>query len=149
MESGEITRTLHEKVLRPAIKDDIVVIEKKERGRTEMEILSKKISRDELNKMDSGYFEDMIKAVVDIEKQIIGVDAELHADIEGALIEEGSELRNLWGINFLADEDEIEGFVKFDSLINIHPKQNNRSRDVEDENIRNKVLEVVEKWIEI
>lgn len=114
-----------------------------------MGIISKKISRDELNKMDSGYFEDKIKAVVDIEKQIIGVDAELHADIEGALIEEGSELRNLWGINFLADEDEIEEFVKFDSLINIHPKQNNRSRDVEDENIRNKILEAVEKWIEI
>ena len=149
MGSGEITHTLHEKILRPAVKNDIMIIEKKERGRTEMEILSKKISRDELNKMDSGYFEDMIKAVVDIEKQIIGVDAELHADIEGALIEEGSELRNLWGINFLADEDEIEEFVKFDSLINIHPKQNNRSRYVEDENIRNKVLEVVEKWIEI
>lgn len=114
-----------------------------------MEIISKKISRDERNKMDSGYFEDKIKAVVDIEKQIIGVDAELRADIEGALIEEGSELRNLWGINFLADEDEIEEFVKFDSLINIHPKQNNRSRDVEDENIRNKILEAVEKWIEI
>lgn len=114
-----------------------------------MGIISKKISRDELNKMDSGYFEDKIKAVVDIEKQIIGVDAELHADIEGALIEEGSELCNLWGINFLADEDEIEEFVKVDSLINIHPKQNNRSRDVEDENIRNKILEAVEKWIEI
>ena len=114
-----------------------------------MEILSKKVSRDELNKMDSGYFEDMIKAVVDIEKQIIGVDAELHADIEGALIDEGSEQRNLWGINFLTDEDDIEEFVEFDSLINIRPKQNNRSRYVEDENIRNKVLEVVEKWIEI
>lgn len=114
-----------------------------------MEIISKKISRDELNKMDSGYFEDKIKAAADIEKQIIGVDVELHADIEGALIEEGSELCNLWGINFLADEDEIEEFVKVDSLINIHPKQNNRSRDVEDENIRNKILEAVEKWIEI
>ena len=149
MGSGEITRTLHEKILRPAVKNDIMIIEKKERGRTEMEILSKKISRDELNKMDSGYFEDMIKAVVDIEKQIIGVDAELHADIEEALIDEGSEQRNLWGINFLTDEDDIEEFVEFDSLINIRPKQNNRSRYVEDENIRNKVLEVVEKWIEI
>lgn len=149
MGSGEITHTLHEKILRPAVKNDIMIIEKKERGRTEMEILSKKISRDELNKMDSGHFEDMIKAVVDIEKQIIGVDAELHADIEGALIDEGSEQRNLWGINFLTDEDDIEEFVEFDSLINIRPKQNNRSRYVEDENIRNKVLEVVEKWIEI
>ena len=114
-----------------------------------MEIIYKKISRDDLNKMDSGYFEDKIKAVVDIEKQTIGVDAELHADIEGALIDEGSELCNLWGINFLTGEDDIEEFVEFDSLINIHPKQNNRSRYVEDEKIRNKVLEVVEKWIEI
>ena len=59
-----------------------------------MEIISKKISRDELNKMDSGYFEDKIKAVVDIEKQIIGVDAELHADAPhaaAALLEERIE----------------------------------------------------------
>ena len=45
-----------------------------------MEIISKKISRDELNKMDSGYFEDKIKAVADIEKQKIGVDAELRGE---------------------------------------------------------------------
>ena len=111
-----------------------------------MEILTGKINRDELSSLDSGYFDDMIKAVVDIEKEIIAIDAELHADLEGLLLDEGSRQADLWGINFLT-EDEMEEFVEFDSLINIRPKQNNRSRYVEDESVRNKILEVVEKWI--
>ena len=114
-----------------------------------MEILTGKINRDELSSWDSGYFDDMIKAVVDIEKEIIAIDAELHADLEGLLLDEGSRQADLWGINFLTDEDEMEEFVEFDSLINIRPKQNNRSRYVEDESVRNKILEVVEKWIEL
>ncbi len=114
-----------------------------------MEILTGKINRDELRSLDSGYFDDMIKAVVDIEKEIIAIDAELHADLEGLLLDEGSRQADLWGINFLTDEDEMEEFVEFDSLINIRPKQNNRSRYVEDKSVRNKILEVVEKWIEL
>ena len=114
-----------------------------------MEILTGKINRDELSCLDSGYFDDMIKAVVDIEKEIIAIDAELHADLEGLLLDEGSRQADLWGINFLTDEDEMEEFVEFDSLINIRPKQNNRSRYVEDESVRNKILEVVEKWVEL
>ena len=114
-----------------------------------MEILTGKINRDELSSLDSGYFDDMIKAVVDIEKEIIAIDAELHADLEGLSLDEGSRQADLWGINFLTDEDEMEEFVEFDSLINIRPKQNNRSRYVEDESVRNKILEVVEKWIEL
>ena len=54
-------------------------------------------------------------------------------------------------LNFMQTlkEDEMEEFVEFDSVINIRPKQNNRSRYVEDESVRNKILEVVEKWIEL
>ncbi len=117
-------------------------------GEENMEILTQKINRDELNSLDSGYFDDMIKAVVDIENEIIAVDAELHADLEGLLLDEGSAQADLWGINFITDEDEIDEFVEFDSLINIRPKQDNRSRYVEDESVRNRILEVVEKWIE-
>ena len=65
------------------------------------------------------------------------------------MLDEGSRQADLWGIDFLTDEDEMEEFVEFDSLINIRPKQNNRSRYVEDESVRNKILEVVEKWIEL
>ena len=53
--------------------------------------------------------------------EIIAIDAELHADLEGLLLDEGSRQADLWGINFLTDEDEMEEFVEFDSLINIRP----------------------------
>lgn len=66
-------------------------------GGKKMEVLTGKINRDELRSLDSGYFDDMIKAVVDIEKEIIAIDAELHADLEGLLLDEGSRQADLWG----------------------------------------------------
>lgn len=93
-----------------------------------------------------GYFGGMIKAVVDVQKEIIGLDAELHADIERELLQEGSEQTDLWGIN-LYPEMEGEDFIEFDSLINIRPYQGNRSRDVQDPIVRKHIVEVVNKLI--
>lgn len=114
-----------------------------------MWIVDRKITLNELAENNSGYFDDMVKAVVDVEKRVIAVDAELHSDIEGFLLDEGSKQENLWGINLLLDEDDAEDIIEFDSLINIRPKQNNRSRYVEDEKIREKICEVVCEWIEM
>ncbi|MBR3204494.1 hypothetical protein IKF81_02310 [Candidatus Saccharibacteria bacterium] len=88
----------------------------------------------------------MVKAVVDIEKEIIGIDAEMHADIEKALLEKGSNQDYLWGINLWFDDND-ENFIEYDSMINIRPRQNNRSRDVENPETKAKVKEVVKKWI--
>lgn len=111
-----------------------------------MRITSQPISHAELNAMLPGYFGDMVKAVVDIKKEILGLDAELHADIEQELLSQGSEQTDLWGIN-LYPEMEGEDFVEFDSLINIRPYQGNRSRDVQDTDIRKRIIEVVSKLI--
>lgn len=87
---------------------------------------------------------EMVKGVVDIKRELVAVDAELHADLERLLLENGSKQENLWGVNFWnSDED----FVEFDSMINIRPNQNNRSRYVENEKTREKIIEIVEKWI--
>ena len=111
-----------------------------------MKITSQPISRNKLNEMLPGYFGDMIKAVVDIRKVIIGLDAELHADIEKEMLSQGSEQTDLWGIN-LYPEMEGEDLVEFDSLINIRPYQGNRSRDVQDPAIRKRIVEVVNTLI--
>lgn len=111
-----------------------------------MRILDKKINREVLLKdADFTYNDEMIKAVVDVEKQILAIDGEMHADLEQLLLSQGSNQDFLWGIN-LYPEDE-DDFIEFDSMINIRPRQNNRSRSVEDENIRKQIVEVVEKWI--
>jgi hypothetical protein len=52
-----------------------------------MKIVEEKISREELNEMSAKMFGDLVKAVVDIEKGIMAVDAELHADEEAMLME--------------------------------------------------------------
>jgi len=111
-----------------------------------MKIISQPINRNELETMLPGYFGDMIKAVVDVQKSIIGLDAELHADIEKELLQQGSEQADLWGIN-LYPKMEGEDFIEFDSLINIRPYQGNRSRDVQDPVVRKRIVEVVNTLI--
>lgn len=110
-----------------------------------MRILEKEITKKELFAESGVVFGgEMVKGVVDIKRELVAVDAELHADLERLLLENGSEQENLWGVNFWnSDED----FVEFDSMINIRPSQNNRSRYVENEKTREKIIEIVEKWI--
>ena len=107
-----------------------------------MQLIDHPTDRKILNDMMPNFFGDMVKAVVDIERKVIGVDAELHADIEQALLEQGSSQYDLWGIN-LYPEMEGDDFVEFDAMINIRPGQGNRSRDVEDADTRTRIIETV------
>jgi len=111
-----------------------------------MKIIEEKISIEELSIMAEAIFGDMVKGVVDVEKGILCLDAELHADIESFLLEQGSKQENLWGIN-LYPEIEGDDFLEFDSLINIRPRQNNRSRGVEDIKIQQQIKEIVNNKI--
>lgn len=112
-----------------------------------MRILNEVTDRDALNDLIGEYFDDMIKGVVDVERELLAVNAELHADLEAMLLEDGSKQENLWGINLYPEMDDIDDFLEFDSLINIRPRQGNRSRGVEDGKIREKIRNVVEKWV--
>jgi hypothetical protein len=112
-----------------------------------MKILSHPIKHSDLNAMLPGYFGDMIKAVVDVKQCILGLDAELHADIEKELLAQGSMQADLWGIN-LYPEMEDEDFIEFDSLINIRPYQGNRSREVQDPAVRKQIIDVVNSLIQ-
>jgi len=91
-------------------------------------------------------FGNLVKAVVDVEKEIIAVDGELHADEQALLLEDGSKQENLWGINIYPDESGKD-FIEFDSVINIRPSQQNRSRGIDNPEIKKKVLEIVNKLV--
>ena len=105
------------------------------------------LSRDDLREMAPKFFDDMVKGVVDIDRRILAVDAELHSDLETELLDDGSEQKSLWGIN-LYPEQSADGFLEFDSVINFRPMQGNRSRGVEDEAVRQRICEVVEQWVQ-
>lgn len=107
---------------------------------------TEKITRGELAEMADKMFGGLVKGVVDIEKGVMIVDADLHADEEASLLESGSKQENLWGIN-LYPEETGEDFIEFDSMINVRPRQNNRSRGVESVELQEKIREIVGKLV--
>jgi hypothetical protein len=111
-----------------------------------MQLIENQISIKELRKMSSKMFGNLVKAVVDVEKEILVVDAELHSDQEAFLLKNGSKQENLWGINIYPDLDKGER-VEFDSMINLRPSQNNNSRGVDNKEIQKKILDIVNSKI--
>ena len=107
-----------------------------------MKIIKGPITLSELNDLAQHFFMTMVKAVVDVERAVMAIDAEMHADEEALLIQNGSKQENLWGIN-LYPENKGDGFIEFDSMINIKPRQNNRSRSVENSEVRSKIRDIV------
>ncbi len=107
-----------------------------------MVIIDSAISLADLKTLAEGRFGNLVKAVVDVERKIMAIDGELHADEEALLLEKGSRQEDLWGINIYPD---LEGSdrIEFDSVINIRPSQGNRSRGVDDDTIREKIVQVV------
>lgn len=112
-----------------------------------IKIVRSPLTMAELNQMAKETFEDMTKAVLDIEQEIMAIGAGLHADAEVLLMEEcGSKRENTWGIN-LYPERSGDDFIEFDSMINLKPALGNRSRGVEDKNIQEKIRKIVSKLV--
>jgi hypothetical protein len=89
----------------------------------------------------------MVKAVVDVERQVMAIGGELHSDEEAALIEDGSAQTNLWGVN-LYPAEQGDAWIEFDAMINVRPSQGNRSRNVEDPVLRDRIRQVVTVLVE-
>ena len=113
-----------------------------------MIIVDKVLNQEDLQAMAKTRFGDMIKGVADIDRGIIALDAELSADLEALLLANGSKQKDLWGFNIYSEETE-DDFIEYDSLINIRPRQGNRSRGVEDDAIREKIRETIIKWVNL
>ncbi|OGZ35411.1 MAG: hypothetical protein A3A94_00670 [Candidatus Portnoybacteria bacterium RIFCSPLOWO2_01_FULL_43_11] len=112
-----------------------------------MKIIKKSISREEIKKIAREQFGDLVKAVVDVEKEIMAIGGELHADEEVLLMEkEGSKRENTWGINIYPEKSDDE-LIEFDSMINLKPAFGNRSRDVESQKIKEQIRKIVKKLI--
>ncbi len=79
-----------------------------------------------------------VKLAVDIRRGVLAGGGVMHADCESALLEDGSQQEDVWG----ADWTPASQQVTFESLINIRPRQGNRSLDIQDPNIRSRVAQI-------
>ncbi|AEB07695.1 hypothetical protein Corgl_1596 [Coriobacterium glomerans PW2] len=105
------------------------------------------ISVEDLRSVAERTYSDFVKAVVDTRRGIVVLDADLHADEEQFLLEDGSAQDDLWGINLYPDKFRSESFVEFKSLINIRPWQQNRSQSVQDPQTRNEILSIISEVV--
>jgi hypothetical protein len=101
---------------------------------------------DELRRLARARFGDMVKAVVDLSRSIVMLDAEMHADEEAELLAGGSRQLDLWGVNLYPDLP-AEEWIEFDSMINIRPAQGNRSRGVDDPATQARIVALVHQVV--
>jgi hypothetical protein len=80
-----------------------------------------------------------VKLAVDIRRGILAGGGTMHADCEAALLKDGSLQEDIWGADFNPENKSIA----YGSLINIRPKQNNRSLEIADPSIREDVERIV------
>ena len=97
-----------------------------------MKIIENSITLIELNNVAEKGYGTMVKAVIDVKKEIIAIDAELHSDLEALCLDQGSKQNDLCGINYYP-KLEKEEFIEFDSMINLRPAQGDTSRFIEDD----------------
>ncbi|MBI5449005.1 hypothetical protein HY948_01680 [Candidatus Gottesmanbacteria bacterium] len=96
--------------------------------------------------MAKASFGNFVKAVVDIDKAVMVVDASFHADEETYLLSQGSMQQDLWGVNLYPELDG-EDFIEFDSMINVRPGKGNITRGVDDSAIQKKIRSIVDQLI--
>ncbi|OGR82891.1 MAG: hypothetical protein A3J74_10465 [Elusimicrobia bacterium RIFCSPHIGHO2_02_FULL_57_9] len=111
-----------------------------------MRILKEPISLSDVMALAKEQFGEMVKATVDVERGMLAIGGELHCDEEALLLEDGSKQQHLWGINIYPEKPEKD-LVEFDSMINVRPSQNNRSRGVDNPEIRTRILRIVKKLV--
>jgi hypothetical protein len=95
----------------------------------------------ELKRLVLLFFEDMVKYVVDVERGVVAVGGEMHADAEQLLLEDGSRQADLWGANYYPGRG-ADDCIEYTSLINISPARGNRSMEVQDAAVRARVREL-------
>lgn len=112
-----------------------------------MRIVRDHITLADLADLAADRYGDLVKAVVDIEREVMAVGEGMHADEEAGLLEDGSRQAALWGINLYPTEYGSPDWVEFDSLINLRPQQENRTRSVDDPAVRARIIEIVDRLV--
>ncbi len=97
----------------------------------DIRIVTDNIPLSELREVAKEFYGEMIKGVVDVEKEIVAFGGEWHMDANTILIENGSKQNTVWGFNLYLDEPR-ESWIVCTSLINIRPHDGNRSIEVQD-----------------
>lgn len=111
-----------------------------------IKIINKKISDSELREIAKEFYGKMIKGVVDINREILAMGGEYHMDANVVLIDNGSKQEDVWGFNWYLDKSGDDR-IEYVSLINIRPKQGNRTMEVQDNALCDRMKSIILKYL--
>jgi len=114
----------------------------------EIKILENKISMEEVKKLAEFWYGTMIKGAVDIVDGRVVLGGDYHIEDSELLTKSGSKFENVWGFNIRFEENP-DGVLEFDSMVNIKPNLGNKSRGINDEEIVKKATEIIYKFIDL
>ncbi len=109
-------------------------------------IVKNSISLTEVKNLAEESYGDMVKAVIDLNLEVLAIGGEMHADAEQLLLENGSRQDDLWGFNIYPN-DTGDKMLEYVSFINIRPKLNNRSQEIASAEIKDRIKSLVDKII--
>lgn len=114
----------------------------------DIQIIDHKLPISEVKEFANNWYGTMIKGCVDIELGIVALGGDYHIESSELLTSKESKFENVWGFNIRFEEDP-NGVLEFDSMVNIKPNLGNRSRGIENEEIVKKAREIIYKFIEL
>ena len=115
---------------------------------TKIKILDKKINIDEVKKLADIWYGTMIKGAVDIEGERVALGGDYHIEDSELLTSIGSKFEDVWGFNIRFEENP-NGVLEFDSMVNIKPDFGNRSRNINNEEVVKKATEIILRFIDL
>ena len=101
---------------------------------------SKPFTKKEIEKLRE-LFDVYIKTVIDVKKEVCSAGADRHFESEKILLEKGSQQTDLWGGGI----DTQTKIIDCNSFINIRPKDENTSNEIQDQRLRNR-FEALSKY---
>lgn len=101
-----------------------------------------------IKKLEPQFFEDMVKIVIDDQRQLVAVNMEMHSDLGIELYDDGSKDQDLYGANiFFAD-----GTIEWSSTMNIqqnrHIQNGTFGRVITHEPTIERLTRIVDMWID-
>ena len=108
-----------------------------------MLVIKRRLSKEKFKEIAGN--ENMLKLAVDIERKIVSMGCEFHIDCAELLIQDGSDLANVWGANVYPKDNSLD----FTAYINIRPEQHNRSMEIQNQEIRKKVEAVIKELLSL
>ena len=111
-----------------------------------IKIINDKISEKELREIAKDFYGNMVKGVVDVEREILAMGGEYHMDANEILTKNKSKQQDIWGFNWYFDKSEDER-IEYVSLINIRPGQDNRKMEVQNVFLRDRMKSIILKYL--